>query len=679
MGRVRGCLDRSLATGLVGVMMLAWPVISQGSPRGLMSEDVFRIADVADPHLSPDGRWVAYLVNHNDRESDESISALWQVAWNGDAPKPLTPPSLKDVSSPQWSPDSRTVSFLATSEGDDHSQVMAVDRRGGEARALTHTAATIISYQWSPNGQQLVLVIQGREDSASAKVPPPIVVTTTPFKADKLGYLTASTTTHLALFNITTGQLSDLTSGIGFNDSHPTWSPDGQRIAFLRTHGFGADPDGQQEIDIVDAKSGAMARALTRVYVPNQPRLAWTPKGQSLIASVGSKPAFTAYISDQLAVISAIDGSTRALASTLDRGVLSYTVAHDGLFVDALIEDDTAIYPLSIRLSDGIPLTVPHGPEVIIAQSIEAGHVVRLLSTDRAAPELFAVEHGILRPLTHHNDALLAEIQLGTVENLSFKSKDGTEIHGLLIKPSDYRVGQRYPTILWIHGGPVGEDEHSLLFDQYPLQFERQLLAAQGYVVLAINYRGSSGRGHLFQEAIAGDWGHKEVEDLLSGMDTVVSLGIADPSRLGVGGWSYGGILTDYLISSDTRFKAAVSGAGSGNQLSMYGADQYIFQYNAELGAPWQNEALWRQLSHPFFHADRISTPTLFLGGLKDFNVPIAGGEQMYQALKTLGVPTELVIYPDQYHILTRPSYIKDRADRVIEWYAQYLQPMAAH
>ena len=182
--------------------------------------------------------------------------------------------------------------------------------------------------------------------------------------------------------------------------------------------------------------------------------------------------------------------------------------------------------------------------------------------------------------------------------------------------------------------------------DTYPLELERQWFAAHGYVVLAVNYRGSSGRGSAFASAIVADWGDKEVADLLGAVDYAVREKIADPHRLGVGGWSYGGILTDYLIASDTRFKAAIAGAGSGNQLSTYGSDEYVMQYNAELGPPWASTDRWLKVSYPFFHAGRIKTPTLFLGGDKDFNVPVAGGEQMYEALRTLGVPTELIIYP---------------------------------
>jgi dipeptidyl aminopeptidase/acylaminoacyl peptidase len=302
------------------------------------------------------------------------------------------------------------------------------------------------------------------------------------------------------------------------------------------------------------------------------------------------------------------------------------------------------------------------------------GHTAAEAATDTAAPEIYAVENGELRKLTAHNDALLAELQLGAVEDIGFKSKDGAEIHGMMVKPPSYEAGKKYPTVLWIHGGPNGQDDHSIEFSLYPLQFERQLLAAQGYVVLAINYRGSSGRGAEFTKSIFADWGNKEVADLLAGIDYAVQKGIADPERLGIGGWSYGGILTDYTIASDPRFKVAISGAGSANQISMYGSDQYILQYNNELGPPWKSQDLWVKLSYPFFHADRIHTPTLFMGGEKDFNVPIIGSEQMFQALRTLGVPTQLVVYPGQFHLFTRPSYQYDRLQRYLAWYEKYLK-----
>ena len=277
-------------------------------------------------------------------------------------------------------------------------------------------------------------------------------------------------------------------------------------------------------------------------------------------------------------------------------------------------------------------------------------------------------ENGTLRKVTHENDAWLGEVRLATTEEFTSISKDGTEVHGLVLKPAGFTAGTKYPTLLNIHGGPNGQDEHSF-------SFERQLLAANGYVVLAVNYRGSSGRGSVFQKAIFADWGNKEVVDLLGAVDWAIAQGIADPGRLGIGGWSYGGILTDYTIATDPRFKAAVSGAGSALQLSMYGIDQYIMQYENELGPPWKSQDLWIKISWPMFKADRIKTPTLFLCGEKDFNVPIVGAEQMYQALKSLGVDTQLIVYPGQFHGITTPSYARDRLERYIAWSNKYLTP----
>ena len=172
--------------------------------------------------------------------------------------------------------------------------------------------------------------------------------------------------------------------------------------------------------------------------------------------------------------------------------------------------------------------------------------------------------------------------------------------------------------------------------------------------------------------SVFADWGNKEVVDLLGAMDHVQKIGLADPDRLGIGGWSYGGILTNYTIATDGRFKAAISGAGSSNQISMYGADQYINQYDTELGPPCKNQDVWVKVSYPFFHADRIKTPTLFMCGEKDFNVPLLGSEQMYQALRSLGIDTQLVIYPNQFHGISTPSYKKDRLERYVAWYDKY-------
>jgi dipeptidyl aminopeptidase/acylaminoacyl peptidase len=257
-------------------------------------------------------------------------------------------------------------------------------------------------------------------------------------------------------------------------------------------------------------------------------------------------------------------------------------------------------------------------------------------------------------------------------EGIEFKSSDGTEVHGLLTRPADFKAGSPVPMVLFIHGGPNGQDEHSF-------EFLRQWLATKGYAELNVNYRGSSGRGQDYAKAIAGDWGDLEVKDLLAGVDKAVAMGVADPNRLAITGWSYGGILTDYTTASTDRFKAAISGAGVAAPMSFYGVDQYILQYDNELQPPWKNLQLYLKLSYPFLEIDkRIHTPMLFMGGTADMNVPLIGGEQMYEALKSLNRPTELVVYPDQFHGFTRPSYIRDRYERWLAWWNKYLMPASS-
>ena len=246
------------------------------------------------------------------------------------------------------------------------------------------------------------------------------------------------------------------------------------------------------------------------------------------------------------------------------------------------------------------------------------------------------------------------------------RSRDGTEIHGFMVKPPDYQAGRRYPAIVRIHGGPDYQDYHEF-------NLEWQVLAAEGYVVLGVNYRGSTGRGQKFSTAIFAKWGQKDGEDVVAAADWAVQQGIADPERLGIGGWSYGGILTDAIIARTRRFKAATSGAGSANALLGYGTDQYVKEYEAELGTPWRNLRKYLEVSYPFLHADRITTPTLFLCGDQDWNVPLVNSEQMYQALKSLHRETQLVVYPGASHSLDRPSHRRDVLERYLGWYGKYL------
>jgi dipeptidyl aminopeptidase/acylaminoacyl peptidase len=660
--------------------------------RALTPDDFYNMQVVSEPQVSPDGKWVAYVVSTNDRGADETRSAIWMVSWDGTQQIPLTNPA-HDIGSPRWSLDGRYLSYMAIPAGTDKSQVMLLDRRGGEARALTAVADDIESYEWSPDSKRLVLVmtkkpqdtgkdaaatdpgkdpVAGDSTKKAADIPPkPIVIDSMHFKEDKDGYLAAGHNRHLYLLDVESRKIEPLTTDPAFNEDLPAWSADSRRIAFIRTREKGSDADGMEDIELIDAQPAAQPAKLLRIYVPNQQKLTWSTDGTTLAFLQGVEAKYAQYAQDRLAMAKTTGGASESLTDPLDRGVSSYTLNKGSSTLIVTIDDDGAAYPVLLNTRTHAVKKLAQGLSVVSELSTVNGHTAVLSSNDTSPAEVYALEGEHLRRLTRHTDAFMAQLKVGTTEDVHFKSADGTSIHGLVVKPPDFEPGRRYPTVLWIHGGPNLQDGHSFAFDGY--QFKRQLLAANGFVVFGINYRGSSGRGDAFSRAIFADWGHKEVEDLIAGVDYLVQQGIADPEKLGIGGWSYGGMLTDYTIASDKRFKAAVSGAGTANPLGMYAADQYYIQYNKELGDPWRNSDLYLKLAYPLLHADRIGTPTLFMGGDKDFNVPIVGGEQMYLALRTLGVPAQLIVYPGQYHTLTRPSFLKDRAERTAAWFTHYL------
>jgi dipeptidyl aminopeptidase/acylaminoacyl peptidase len=667
-----------------GISFAAQPAPAK---RPLKLDDLARIHEIRDPQCSPDGRDIAYVVATVDPKEDKTNTHVWAVSFDGKNDRQLTY-SLESESAPRWSPDGTYLSFTSSRPGKAKgNQVWLMDRNGGEAFQLTDVKGRLQSYEWSPDSKRLALVVGDpdpdeavSDSSASAsksKTPKPIVIDRYRFKQDVQGYLLSGRNTYIYLFDIASKKLDRLTKS-KWDEAAPSWSPDGRRIAFLSNHGKDPDRDPEGQIFIAAAQSGAVEKAITSVNDrPSRSKPEWSPDGKWIAFLEGDEKKFQAYGMQRLALVPSDGSSAPKLVkatAALDRSVSSPHFSRDGQSITVLVTDDMSVYPARVDIDADRLQRLLQPPVVLSALNMEGSCSAALESTDTMHGEIFAFENGALRQLTHQNEALFAELEIPPTEEERFKSKDGTEVHGLLTKPVGYVPGTKVPLLLRIHGGPNGQDAHSF-------NTERQWFAANGYAVLAVNYRGSSGRGQKFSRAIAADWGHLEVEDLQAGVDHVVKTGIADPDRLGVGGWSYGGILTDYMIASDHRFKAATSGAGTGFTISFYGTDQYILQYDYEIGPPWKAFDTYVKLSYPFLHADRITTPTLFLGGERDFNVPIQGGQQMYEALKSLGIDTQLVIYPNQFHGLTVPSYIRDRLERYAAWYDKYLkknEPSAA-
>ena len=650
-------------------------------PRPFSLDDVLRVRDVREPQISPDGAWVAYTVSTSDTAEDRNKSAVWMASWDGTRNVRLTT-SKPGENTPRWSPDGRWLAFLSSRE-DEHTQLWLLDRLGGEGRKATTLQSDVDDYVWAPDGKRIALVAEDA-DTAKPKTPPPIVIDRFQFKQDEGGYL-GKRRRHLYVLDVESGKTTTLTSG-DYDELLPAWSPDGKSLAFVSKRRPDFDRDSNWDLYVIDAApgggggggggGGAAPRQLTTFEGPdNDPdtesRPAWSPDGRSIAYLQGGPLKLIYYAVQKLAVVPAAEGggAPRILTAALDRNVASPVWSADGSSITFLLEDDRAVGLARVPAAGGAIERLVSGPRVVSAFAAGAnGKLAVLASTPLAPAEVFTLDGTTLRPLSRQNDGWLSRVKLGSVEPISFKSRDGTAVNGFAVKPPDFVSGKRYPTILRIHGGPVS---------QYQAEFDFQLqtLAGHGYLVVVANPRGSSGRGERFSAAIFADWGNKDAQDVLAAVDYAVAQGLADPARLGVGGWSYGGILTNYVIAQDRRFKAAVSGASIANILAGYGTDQYVREYEVELGVPWKAVDTWVRLSLPFLHADRINTPTLFLCGDKDFNVPLLNSEQMYQALRSLGVETQLVIYPGQHHGINKPSYRRDRLERYLAWYDKYLKP----
>ena len=672
---------------LVGVVLISIPAAAQ-TRRPMAVDDLFNMRGVRDPQRSPDGKWVAYTVTTAIKDTDKNNTDVWMVSWDGAQQIQVTS-TPEGESSPRWSPDNKYLSFISSRQGAKGGQVWLLNRAGGEAVKVTDIKGGVSDHAWSPDGRRLVLVVEDpdpldkdipdeKPDAKpdEKKTPKPIVIDRYHFKADGDGFLRGARS-HLYLFDIDSKKVESLTTG-KFEEESPAWSPDGRQIAFIRTHGEGdVDKMPNADLFVIDAKKGAQPRRLTTTTAEESGRPAWSPDGRQIAYLLGDEVKNSAYDQAQLMVIPAAGGQPRGLIQSLDRPVSSATWAPDGSVLFFTITDDRAVHVGKVAAGGGAVQRVLEGRRVVTNLSGGAdGSFAVLASTATELPEVYALEgspatgtgQANLRKLSHQNDEWSKGVALATAEDFTSTSKDGTIVNSVVVKPAGFDPSRKYPVLLRIHGGPNGQDQHS--FD-----YEREVFAGNGYVVISVNYRGSNGRGNAYQKAIFADWGNKEVVDLLGAMDALQKQPWVDSSRLGIGGWSYGGILTDYTIAQDTRFKAAISGAGSANQLSMYGSDMYITQYEQEIGPPWKSQDLWIKISYPFFHADRIKTPTLFLVGEKDFNVPLTGSEQMYQALRSLGVDTQLVIYPGQFHGISIPSYRIDRMQRYLDWYAKYLKP----
>jgi dipeptidyl aminopeptidase/acylaminoacyl peptidase len=641
-------------------------------PRAIAVSDLAALKTVGTPRISPDGRQVAYTISTADPKKDRNSARIWMAPVAGGPAIPMTGTG-QPGSNPKWSPDGNYLGFTAARNGGE-TQVWTLNRMGGEAEQLTDVKQGIGDFAWSPDGSRLLLSVSDpkpdrpKGDSSKPETPEPVVVDRLQFKRDNIGYLDRRRT-HLYVFEIATKKLTQITSG-DFEDSDPAWSPDGKLVAFTSNRTDEPDNNRNSDIWIVAADNTDKGQTLRRLTVnPGADESpAWSPDGRSIAyVTVLDVPAMW-YATQYLAVIPAAGGTPALSTRSLDRNVSSPRYSPDGKDIYFLLEDSGESHLARIPAGGGQVTRVVGGFRSVGGFDIASdGRIATRIAETTFPAELFTLSPTApLARLTRANDSLLATLRLAPVEDIHFKSRDGTEIEGFLYYAVGYDRSLRYPTLLRIHGGPVSQFEAAF-------NFEAQLFAANGYAVVTVNPRGSSGYGQAFSQAIFADWGNKDFEDVMAGVDYAIARGVADSTRLGVGGWSYGGILTNYVITKSTRFKGATSGASEALIVGNYGHDHYQLEYEQELGLPWEHRAAYEKLSS-FNDVEKIVTPTLWMGGAEDWNVPILNSEQMYQAMRRLGRQTQLVVYPGEHHGIARLSFQRDRLERYLAWYGKYVK-----
>ena len=627
---------------------------AQEGKRLLTLDDYGEIRTPGAPSISPDGRQVAFAME--DR--------IFLIANAGDEPRALTASAAKSWS-PRWSSDGSSLYFL--SDRSDTAQLwrLPVDTFG-EAEQLSEFEHGIASVNLSPDEARVLLSLSASDlaESDDEQEPKPFVVTRRQFKRDAGGgYIQAADSPHLYVYDLEAEALTQLTSG-EHEERGGAWSPDGRTLVFVSNRDD-ADASYTTDLWLVSADNDDKGAALTRLTdnANTKGSAAFSPDGE-LIAYLTQEDGV--YGQQHVAVVPASGGEPRVLTAELDRWVSAYEFSDDGRWIYFTYETSGATHLARVRLRDGHIETVIDGDRVVWSFDLARRGEIAFTSNGRTDEvDIYRLDGDEIERLTNLNASFFDEIRIGNRFRVSFTSTDDTIVESFITTPPGFDPTKRYPAILNIHGGPVGQFS-------WGFGFSNQFFASNGYVVIEPNPRGSTGRGQAFIREIYEIWGEPDYDDVMAAVDFAIEQGFVDPDRLAVTGYSYGGYMTNVVITNTNRFKAAASGAGHSLIEANFGHDIYQQWYVWELGLPWVNREKYDRLS-PFLRVGNIETPTIFLGGRIDWNVPVLNAELMYQALQVRGIDSTLVVYPDTHHGGWSEAFEKDYLRRIAEWFDRYV------
>jgi dipeptidyl aminopeptidase/acylaminoacyl peptidase len=664
------------AAGMFGILLLAVSVAAAQSGKNFTIEAQLAMKTVGAPAWSPDNSSIAFTASEWNKKENRRNTHIYIVAATGGQPLKLTN-GARGESSPQWSPDGSRIAFLAnrdtaaspepSAQGGRGNQIWIIAVKGGEAEKITDEEMAVSQFRWSPDGRQIAYVVRDTpKDKAEREKR----------RKDRFDAIVVDSNfsySHLWAINVESKEKKRVTEGV-FSVADPQWSPDGRWISYTVSRGGSQEStftdiseDRNSDIFIVSA-TGGQPRQLTANPGPDA-QARFSPDGRLVAYLSSPNPAVWAAKTD-LMVAAVEGGAPRNLTAGYHDSLSALEWSPDGRWIYAAGAVGVYGQVFKVPVAGGTPEPVFERPAGYGAFDLSSDGKMLAYQYEEAksSEDLWVATSTGKEPrrVTDLNPQV-KEYNLAETQVVRWKGADGLEIEGILIKPLGYTEGRRYPMILQIHGGPYGRFT-------YGFEPRAQIYAANGYAVLMPNPRGSTGYGNKFAVANLRDWGGKDYQDLMAGVDEMIKRGVADPDRLAVMGGSYGGFMTFWVVTQTNRFKAAIGHAGISDWYSFHGQSDIpgLMEYGFG-GMPWTARETYVKYS-PMSFVDRVKTPLLITHGEQDRRVTISQAEQYYRALRKRGVEVVFVRYPREGHGITEPNHQIDLVQRHIEWFDKHVR-----
>jgi dipeptidyl aminopeptidase/acylaminoacyl peptidase/uncharacterized Ntn-hydrolase superfamily protein len=632
----------------------------------ITTDDWYRLNRVSDVQFAPNGKTIAFVMTRADREMQKNVSHVYVVAADGRSEPRMLVKGFPAESHPRWSPDGQEIAFTAAKNDGDRPQIYLMHISDSDAERVTNLENGVNDFVWSPDNRRFALISRtGKREDKNDPLAGITVVDHLHYAQDGRGLL-KDQRSHVFVIDIATGATHQITDGDGFDDADAVWSPDGKWIAFVSDRtGKAFDGSHNTDVFIVSSAGGTPRKVSPQAEANGSP--AFSPDGKSI--------AFTGVVKegDQSDIyMMPFDGGPAVnLTEGFDERISRFVWTTGGIYFTTNMKGQVPLFKLDVAAKKVDPIPAQQGTQVTSFSFADDGSLAVTRSGFRHPPDVFVGAPGAApnRHVTDVNRTLLSERALSAADELKYKAADGMDLQGWLVKPLAFDPAKKYPLVLRIHGGPSGMFNTG--FDH-----EVQVLAARGYGVLFVNPRGSSGYGQTFVRANNKDWAGKDYTDIMKGVDTAISQNAwIDTQRLAVYGCSYGGYMTNWIITQTTRFSAAAPECAMSDMVTLWGTtDGANSPEEAFGGSPWETFDLWWGRS-PLKFAQNVKTPTLIIHGEQDNRVPIAQAEQMFRALKRHGVEAEFVRYPGESHgefVNGKPAHYVDRIERVLAWFDKH-------